>query len=283
MTRPQWLIDLLDDEIVNPIESDPRTRAAPGTYFGCPQSRVFHEVVEGGQADFDASCSIHVGSKPVTVDGPDRALLYAKYNQPGHLIELDHAFGQLFDSAPSQDATTVLDLGCGPFTAGLALAARLGPTRPFRYFGVDRAATMRRLAERLAGGARARGALHPDTSWSFAASLSDCRFDRISWDPRLVVVSYLFASPTLDPTVLGAELLDALTRIGRGETALLYTNSGLPHLNVKWPVLRDQLVGVGFKVEVDETEVFNLTRNPRKLRYALLYRPKSSTLTMGGP
>jgi hypothetical protein len=131
-----WLMQLLNDEIDDRVRTDPRTTNA--TFLGWPRERVFREVVGGGQADFDAPVGHLAGS--------DRALLYAKYNQRRHLDELQHAFDRLLTNGRIS-FPTVLDLGCGPFTAGLSLAGVLGSNEPFRYFGIDRAVSMRELAK----------------------------------------------------------------------------------------------------------------------------------------
>ena len=51
----------------------------------------------------------------------------------------------------------VLDLGCGPFTGGLALAGAIGQGADFDYVGVDRSSAMREFGEILAAGASLDG------------------------------------------------------------------------------------------------------------------------------
>ena len=116
MSAPKWLQDLVDVHVDQKIRND--TRTTPTTFLGWPRDRVFGEVIEGGQADFDAATG--------ALSGPDKALLYAKYNQPRHLDELRYAFGLLLGEHKNISRPTVIDIGCGPFTAGLAFAAALG-------------------------------------------------------------------------------------------------------------------------------------------------------------
>jgi len=268
--RPLWLVQLLDAEVDAPINNDSRTRR--GTFLGWPKERIFSEVLGGGQADFDAP----VGH----LRGEDRALLYAKYNQPRHLDELGEAFELLFASMERIGQPTLIDLGCGPFTAGLALAAALGPNRIFRYHGIDRSNAMRTIGARLAESARQRGAVHARTTWRFGDDLDQHEFGKIRGDLTLVVASYLLASPTVDVEGLVDAVLRALERIGPGPAAILYTNSAKPGPNVKYPRFRDALLAGGFKVKVDRQERFEETRNPADLRYALLFRPATTTLKL---
>ena len=76
-------------------------------------------------------------------------LLYAYLNQLGHLEELIAAFRQLLACSKPKNPI-VVDIGCGPFTGGLALIATLGDDSCFDYIGVDSAESMRRLGKRFA-------------------------------------------------------------------------------------------------------------------------------------
>jgi len=272
--RPGWLRALIDEEVHDRLRRDRRTVERPGTLLGWPQDQIFTDVLEGGRADFDAP----VGG----LSGADRALLYARYNVPRHLDELGEAFGQLFQSADRAGDPTVVDLGCGPFTAGLALAAALGPRGVFRYHGIDRAASMCELARRFAEAARARGAFHPKTTWTFGSDLDAHDFGALSGDTTVVVASYLLSSPTVEPRALAAGVLRALERIGPGPAAFLYTNSALPRRNERFGPFREALVEGGFRVVVDWTERFANTRHPADLRYALLYREERTALQLDG-
>jgi hypothetical protein len=53
--RPAWMDDLLAELVHTPITTDARTLQNPGTYLGWPTGRIFAEVIEYGQADFDAA------------------------------------------------------------------------------------------------------------------------------------------------------------------------------------------------------------------------------------
>lgn len=270
--RPLWLLELLDQEVEQKIQRDPRTIANPRTFLGWPKDQIFHDVLGAGQADFSSPVG-HLSSA-------DRALLYARYNQPRHLDELAAAFQALFSGSNRAGRPTVIDLGCGPFTAGLALAAMFGQSQPFRYYGVDRAESMLTLASKFATSAKQKGAFHEDTSWSFGDDLNSIDFGPSRGELNLVVASYLLASPTLNVEDLVVELLEALQRIGPGPAAVLYTNSAHPIPNVKYPRFRDLLVEGGFEAYVDDVETFWETKNPKALRYALFFKPPQTTISI---
>ncbi|MEQ1504737.1 MAG: class I SAM-dependent methyltransferase [Myxococcota bacterium] len=258
------------DQVDVVINSDART--TPSTFLGWPRDRIFHDVLGWGQADFDAP----IGH----LSGEDRALLYARYNQPGHIDELCHAFGTLFEASELVGRPTILDLGCGPFTAGLALAAVLGSHRPFRYYGVDRSRAMLQLGRVFAEDARFRGALDPSTTYDFVDGMDKLEVGPIRADLTLVVASYLLASPTLDVDTLVREIMLTLVRIGPGPAAVLYTNSADPRARAQFPTFRDQLCSGGFQARVDEEERFEGTRRPRRLHYALFFRPANVAIDL---
>lgn len=269
MNTPKWLESLLNDEIHERINNDPRT--SPHTFLGYPRNRIFNDIIGGGQADFD---------NPVhNLTGDDRALLYAKYNQRGHLDELCHAFSLLFDEPLKCNRFTVIDVGCGPFTAGLSLAAVVGSQQAFRYFGVDSAQSMLRLGKKLADSALHAGAFDMFTSYEFYMELKDLNFGKISGELTVVIASYLLASPTLKIPVFVKDLLVALSKLGPGPVAFLYTNSASNAFIHRYEELKSELVRAGFFVKTEETEKFTETRNARAIHYALFYKDADLTYT----
>ena len=107
---PQWLQELPTSEVVRPVLDDPRS--VHGSSLGLSSQEAL-DVIEWGQAPFD---------EPLGDLSPeDRVLLYAYFNQKGHLEELTDAFRKIFANKVLKDLI-VVDLGCGPGTGGLALA-----------------------------------------------------------------------------------------------------------------------------------------------------------------
>ncbi len=110
VSLPEWLKELRNTEIVRRVHNDPRSTA--GAVLGIAREAAM-EAAGWGQADFDSTWG--------SLTAEDRVLLYAHFFQKGHLEELYEAFRQIFaDTHP--DNPIVVDLGCGPFTGGLALA-----------------------------------------------------------------------------------------------------------------------------------------------------------------
>lgn len=269
--RALWRKELLDAEIHDRINRDPRT--THDTFLGYPRHRIFAEVIEGGQADFDQP----IGG----LSSDDRALLYAKFNQQRHLDEQDYGFSQLFGEESRAVRPTILDMGCGPFTVGLSVAKTLGAVQPFRYFGIDRSAAMLKLGRRLAMGARERGAFHPETQISFEHDLSAIDFGQPRGELSVIVASYFLASPTLDVVPLVTSLINTLGRIGPGPAAVFYTNSAHVQATRKFPSFRDEFTRNEFKVKVDKIDTFIKTKTPKDMHYALLFRPAKLVISVG--
>ena len=267
---PDWLDRLRKDEVVDPVRGDPRSQG--DTLFGMDGRGAF-KAIGGGQADFDAPYG--------DLSPNDLALLYAYLNQKGHLEELVAAFGQ-FLAGSKPENPIVVDIGCGPFTGGLALAATLGEDPRFDYIGVDRADSMRRLGARLAGSDLIPGQVKPH--WAPDLSAVDWPHRR-GWRDVIVIVSYLFASPSLDAEALFGDLDRLLGRFGRGAVTLLYTNSAQEGPNRLYPGFRDRLVEVGFRAHAENRgEILIERRNSpraRDLYYALFHRPRQQTLPLG--
>lgn len=246
--------------VVAPVQAHADTDSA--RLLGVSTSDVFAEVIGGGQADFD---------KPWKHLSPDdRALLYAYLNQKRHVEELFHAFTMLF-SASEIHNPILIDLGCGPFTAGLAFTAALTEGRRFSYIGVDRSESMCRLGARLAeAAARESGSSFIDLIW--ARSIAEVPWSNAQcWRPVIVIASFLLASPSLDVSQLVEELEILLTRIGRGPVTLLYTNAVGSNANRSFAAFRMALQDNDFRMIKDDIGRIEGTRT-LELRYALFQR-----------
>lgn len=273
MPLPSWLDLLRRTEVIEVVRRDRRTHGED--LLGFPRNRIFNDALGGGQADFDAPCE--------SLTGDDRALLYAWFNQLGHIEELRKAFDLLFGNTLKFDNPVVLDLGCGPFTGGLALASILGPSRKFLYIGVDRALSMCRLGQRLAESAMRNGGMDPSTRCLWFQDMESIQIDITpGWAPVLVIVSYLLASPSLDVRTLTNQLCELLDRIGRGPVTVLYTNAIGSSANRNFPDFRDALEEQGFALWADDNGLIDVVRQgivrPRQIRYALFQRPARTVL-----
>lgn len=266
----KWLRELRKTEVTDRVANDPRSQ--PDTLLGVPFNDA-QEFIEGGQADFDAPIG------PLSPD--DRVLLYAYSNQLGHLEELIAAFSQHFEnSAPPNPI--VVDIGCGPFTGGLALAATLEKNTRFDYIGIDRAKSMQRFGERLASS----DLMPASVARQWTSDIDHVKWAGRGWREVIVIVSYLFASPALDVQKMFSSLNKLLDRLGQGAVTLLYTNSAREQANLRYPAFRSKLKGLGFQVRAEGEGEILIERSgalkPRTFWYALFRRPRRGTLILKG-
>lgn len=273
----EWLSSLRRRQIVDIVHSDPRTNDDRSLLLGVPKARIFSEVIEGGQADFAAPWE-HLSPF-------ERVLLYAFYNQKGHLEELTYAF-ELFlpATAPRPENPIVIDLGCGPYTGCLALASVLGRNAPFTYVGIDRASAMHDLGERLVLDAVQNEEMHDIERISAEHFHHISWFEPPRWRPVIIIVSYLMASPTLNVDDLATQLNRVLTRFGRGRVSLLYTNSIEPGRNRSFPTFRSRLESAGFVMRENGTESIIVDRyggiKAQTFFYALFHRAEQTKLSL---
>ena len=255
---PEWLQELRRIEIVRPVRDDTRSQGDSLLGLSLGAARA---LIRYGQADFNESHGEY--------SSDDLALLYAYCNQKLHLEELVAAFSQIF-GLEKPDDPIVLDIGCGPFTGGLALSATLGDVPRFDYIGIDRSKSMRSLGERLAASDLVPSVVkrhwYSDTStvvWTQPPS----------WRDVIVVISYLFASPTLDTDRLHTDLVQLIKRLGQGLVTLLYINSISDDANAKFQLFREKLEDADFETQVSE-RIGKIQRlnaaGPHTLKYSLL-------------
>lgn len=267
MAVPAWLQAIRSTEIISIVQKD--DRSVFGTLLGVPVSEVF-ATLGGGQADFTAPLGKLLPE--------DLALLYAYFLQLGHIEELVVAFGQHLSSTNVRHPI-VIDLGCGPFTGGLAVASALEPPNGFSYIGLDRAPAMHHLGEKLAVATAAARGLDIKRTWT--SDLALVRWtEPPRWRPVIVIASYLLASPTIDPAALVADVDQLLKRIGRGPLTLLYTNSVYPEKNTHFAAFRRSLEAIGLQLIKDEIGSVITAKKVRPLRYALFNRPAQETLEL---
>jgi hypothetical protein len=270
---PEWLRTLREEIVLKPVQSDPRSDTSRRILLGVDQGIVFNEVINGGQADFTESWN--------NITPNERALLYAYLNQKGHLEELIYAFDKLFPGHTLPVDPIMIDIGCGPFTAGLAFAAIAQQPVRFDYIGVDRAESMMTLGERLA----IKSNRHLNCRRTWTQDLNALTWDRPpGYRPVIVVMSYVFASPTISPSDLADQLAHTLGRVSHGRTVLLYTNSQYDRLNTNYPIFRSQLLRHSFTEHTHDKGTIEIRRSgearPRHLQYAVLYRPELNVLNL---
>lgn len=270
MRDQEWREIIRRTHVIEVVKGDRRTRETANSCFGYSTHEIFNQIIGGGQADFDEPYK--------NLSPQERAILYAYFNVPGHLTELDHAFPKLFGHHSPPVKPTVIDLGCGPITAGLAFASAVGPECCFRYVGLDRSASMQALGGQLWDEAVKLGGINPFSRPYFVSDLAEFDPGLRRGELTFVVASYLLASTTLDVDRLVASLITCLERIGPGPVALLYTNSPREEPNRQLPQFLSLLRAAGFKGEEDENASILHRSSTRNVRYAFLYRPENLTV-----
>ncbi|MCY3941106.1 MAG: hypothetical protein OXG29_08540 [Gammaproteobacteria bacterium] len=274
---PDWLRQLRKRLVVDVVQQD--SRSTGSSLLGWSSDEAF-EAIGGGQACFDEPWR--------DLSPEDRVLLYCYLNQLGHLEELTEAFSQIFTSQPPDGEPIVIDLGCGPFTGGLAFAGVLGPEARFDYIGMDRSKTMRQFGENLAEAAtRDFSESMPSVRRYWTDDLPTFTWPNTrGWRPVIVIVSYLLASPTLVErervTRLVEDIGELLNRLSYGEVTVLYTNSPRDNVNRNYPAFRDSLRELDFDELAHGRGHLRPERTGvnRRLRYGLLYRARQTTLPL---
>ncbi len=272
---PQWLRELRASAVISQVMDDPRSTS--GRVLGVSVDNA-KQAVEWGQADFDKSW------RNLTCE--DLVLLYAYFFQLGHLEELIAAFRQLFNSEARPEKPIIVDMGCGPFTGGLAIGSELGGSERFDYIGVDQSSTMCEFGERLAEAAECYCEM-PQVTRHWATNIPSIQWQEPpSWRPVIVIMSYVLASPTLDAERFVAELNRLLCRLGRGHVTVFYTNSPKPGPNRSFKRLTTALGAAGFDLSTENVGTIEIERQGdvrrRRLRYALFSRQERVKLNLGG-
>jgi SAM-dependent methyltransferase len=265
VSRNQWLEDVRRAHIIDPINNDPRETWVNRTRLGYPTDWIFHTVIGGGQANFD---------EPIAGLSPrDRVMLYALFNQKAHVDELIQAFERLLPDPALLHGATVVDIGCGPFTAGLALANVAGNGVAFRYFGIDLSSAMCEFGQELATAAAAAGGLEPRTTIRFSPGTDGIDFGPRRSEWTVIVLSYLLASASLNVQALCDQIVRACDRIGMGPVAVLYTNAVRETARAKFPQLESSLAAAGFEKKIEALDHLTDGDKPRDIHYALFVRP----------
>lgn len=258
-----WLTELRRELIISPLQNDPRT--INGKLLGKSMDWIFNVAIDGGQADFDQPLG--------NLTPRDRAMLYAYANQKTHIDELSHAFEKFLADPGYIDNTTILDIGCGPFTTGLAFANIVESRFPYRYIGIDHARSMTGFGDELAQEAIARGHMHENTRIEFSNDLDAVDFGPLrAAETTIVVLSFLLASESIDVQRLVDEIVRACDRIGLGRVIVLYTNSAREAARKKFIPFKTAMMESEFHLKIEEIEQFEDTAKPRPIHYAVFVR-----------
>lgn len=209
------------------VQRDPRTNLSKNLLLGCPFHHVRFGIIKNGSIDFDAGYTSRFGALTPT----DLVMLYCYLYLPRHHAELQSTFDRcstwIDDVSIPGLVTWLVDLGCGPGTAGLAFADHCRGA-PFHYFGFDRSSAMRSTAQSVLNEARLSGLIDRESKFSIASEMFNPAIihDLFPIPVNIIfVASYLFASKSLDIVSL-AQTLNAVILRDRVKAAVfLYVNS----------------------------------------------------------
>lgn len=150
--------------VTQPVTQD--ARSLPGLPLGFDRDYHLLNVLAYGRAKFDVGDDVFTAA--------DKAALYCYYQLRNYYASSLRVFAQYATYLQQQftlcdQRISMIDLGCGPMTGGLAFQRQFGmnPHFYFHYVGVDTAPAMLDKAKQFAGA----GLLGRDTRVQFAAAL----------------------------------------------------------------------------------------------------------------
>jgi hypothetical protein len=231
--------------VVRVVLDDPRTDWSENLSLGYPFEVIRKQVLAKGLADFSQG---HVDAKFGHLTPDEKALLYCFVNFKKHFFAAYATFEEhraiIEELLVPEENPFVLDIGCGPATACLALMDLL-PGKTFHYVGIDSAAAMRTKAAAFWDAAKKNGLAGATSTAAFLESWTDLTVGEVSPERSvLVVLSYCCASHTLTLPALKALAHTILTLIEgrtRKPLVLVYTNSTNPLSSVKFDILKQEI------------------------------------------
>ncbi len=224
----QRMEDLFNKHVTLPVLDD--VDSDWNRKFGYTINVIRDEIIQKGLADFREGYSSK-GNRTLTAD--EKVLLYCFVNMKQHYFEAISTFRAyekrlkpLFELGQK---TIVFDLGCGPGTAGLALAECFVGVKPkLQYIGVDLAPAMRQMARSMLNDAIENSLFATGSNTAFRSTwnaVNDLATKITVSCSVLINASYLFASDSLDVDHV-SDFVRALKKQARVKTLLLtYANS----------------------------------------------------------
>jgi hypothetical protein len=225
------------------IWDHPRSDHEKQIQMGFPMEQIRTSILARGLADFSVGYREPSG---LSLSPDELVSLYSYSNMKGHFFTCSATFQEhqevLEDLFKPRGRVLMIDVGCGPATACLALADLL-PSRRIDYIGIDSAEAMRAQAQKLFEAAK-DGAklLQTDSVPAFKPCWTAVPVEHIAHeDSVMLVFSYFFASKSLmaqDVKGMAAWVASlASTRAGRPLLSF-YMNSTDHRANEKYYQLR---------------------------------------------
>lgn len=239
-------MDSIWNSICRIILEDPRTDWSENLSLGYPFEVIREQVLAKGLADFSKG---HEDNRYGPLTAEEKVILYCFVNLKKHffacLATYEAHRAAIEELLVSERSPLVLDVGCGPATACLALTD-LFPGRRFDYLGIDSSPAMRTRARRLWEAACEKGLVGEGSTPDFKESWDEVDVDQVvPATTVLIVFSYLFASHTLTFGTIRS-LADFVHRLAASRTTrplvTVYMNSTNPLANRNYEVFK-QLLG----------------------------------------
>ncbi len=224
---------LFNKRVVMPVLNDPRTDMSQDISLGYPFPTIRNDIIREGLADFSLGFDDGVHG-PLTAS--EKVLLYCFVNMKNHFFTSlaalqchERNLKKLLD-----EKLLIIDIGCGPATAGLAFLEEFQGTT-FDYLGVDHARPMQDMATEFFAAANSAGLARQKIITCFVNDWHGIKKHRFGTDNAvLVVFSYFFASESLKTDDLAA-LADILKKLkghrAQKPVAILHMNSPRNHAN----------------------------------------------------
>lgn len=262
------ILATFDEHITQPINNDHRTRGYERP-LGYNSDTIRHTIIEYGRADFREPC---LTVSPVASPA-DRVLLYCYFNLRKHFFTTRYVLGKIIRSLSTQlragAQPVFVDLGCGPLTAGLALAdlhqEEFGSPLSAHYVGIDIAPAMLDKAREFSQST----VFAPGSTFNFFTNWHQS-LDLLSGDlvqltnPIILNASYLFASNSLIVEDLALFVAELQRRCPSAPIYFVFQNPNRDDRNVNYTNWKKLLSGIKL-LERGATKVYYRT-NPRSTR-----------------
>jgi SAM-dependent methyltransferase len=286
----QWsqaMQNLYFRHVVLPIMEDKRTDWDANVSLGCPFDVIRDKVIKKGLADFTVA---YDDPKYCSLSADDKVLLYCFINMKVHFFEALETFRYFRPALKTMfelpGTNMMVDLGCGPGTAALALGDST-KTLKLAYVGVDHARPMLRKAKELLEAAKGYGLLADSSVFAFLAACS--RVSEIAGKlPKrtnvLINATYLFASHSLDVDEVCDVVLAFKNSAKVGRLLFTYTNTEGDLAGKKFQAFKKKLNGeftsqgeTTATIEFHKKRGSPATSTAKYVRQLILvYRPASS-------
>jgi SAM-dependent methyltransferase len=236
---------IFSDCVDNVVRCHPRSDSKKNLLMGFTMEQISKQILVKGLADFSAGFSHPSGD----LSPEELVSLYCYANMKKHFFTCQATFQEhrkaIEELYKPEGRPLIIDFGCGPATACLALAD-LFPNRMMDYIGIDAALAMRARASAFCDVAKRDSLLIKEGSRvQFQKCWDEIPIDNIRGECSVMLVfSYFFASmsiTTQDVRGLATWIAKLAGKRTRRPLALFYMNSTDARANEKYYMLKRSL------------------------------------------